>query len=62
VLRHLDENGKKRLINGEAAIVALGQITAAAVTASGYPVAAVAKGTDLTSLTQAVVDVWTNKN
>ena len=62
VLRHLDENGKKQLINGEAAIVALGQITAAAVTASGYPVAAVAKGTDLTSLTQAVVDVWTKKN
>jgi uroporphyrinogen-III synthase len=62
VLRHLDENGKKRLINGEAAIVALGQVTAAAIQNAGYPVARIAKSADSNSLTQAVVDAWTKNN
>ena len=62
VLRHLDENGKKRLINGEAAIVALGQVTAAAIQNGGYPVARIANSADSSSMTQAVVDAWTKKN
>ena len=62
VLRHLDENGKKRLISGEAAIVALGQVTAAAIQNAGYPVAKIAKSADSSSMTQAVVDAWTKKN
>lgn len=62
VVRHLGEDGKNRLKTGSILIVALGEITAAAIRAAGYPVATTAKGANAAELTQATVEAWTRKN